>query len=942
MSKKSIVKVISLVLSILILLTVLPVGAFAADAPSVTPETVVEDVTLSKQTENAVAGSRVRAEEGDSLHTIVVDNGDGTHTMTLYDHPVKFVNSKGEVEDISLEIASSADGSYKTKANDIQTVFPQKISDGISLSGKGVNVKLSPCINNDLKDSSHTFGMTESETNSYVRHSEEQSDEESYKTPSIGEIVADATVTKIDNETVSYYYDNKTTLEYSLTYTGFKEDIVVSEYTGQTEYAFLLETGGLTLTKIDESYYLTNENGEIKATLGDIIIFTADERNNARGTMTHETVKENELYIITIHVDAEYLKDENTKYPIRIDPTIEISYDNNGSAAIQDVTINSNAGSSGSSGSLYVGYRSNYGISRTLMKFPGLNLSAIPSASSITSAYLEIRDLMCETANMTLYGYLFDGNDWSESTATWSNVSPNSWTEMPNAYADINYSNGASKNPTHRYSLNITQAVKNWKTGFYSQSKGIMLRANDNVEYDIDPIYKTFASFNRSSHKPSLKVNYQAPEIFLSYETNKGANMAVAQKRQVVVQCDYTPQSISWESSDRNIATVSNSGLVTGKAPGTVNITATYTFSGEITCEKTISFVVKNCLGIADNEDYYIMNYASKKNLSLASGSGANGTNVCVRDRSTEHISQWQLLVNDNKEYRIGSVNSSSRAVLNKNGTDAVLWTESVSMPQYFTILRVDDEPYDGLYLICIGNYYLTQDSSGTNAYFTTTATNYSYWSLMQCSKGNAYLTSTKYLNDLENFDTSANNTLFKDTLSDFGYTSNAVINPLPETAYLSMQNSQIFVSRGHGTEGAILFFDEQGNTTGSIVSTIAFPGDAPSPYYAVATLNVNQLAGLRCVLFLGCSTGVDVQGYLTTFNLVDETYKKGAHFVLGTTETVHVGDSDAFLKGFIEAVDDSSNIENCVQSAISRVEQDGYLHYYPIYKVGDEKQFLQ
>lgn len=67
--------------------------------------------------------------------------------------------------------------------------------------------------------------------------------------------------TLIDDKTIGYQLDERTSLEYSLTYTGFKEDIVVSEYTGQTEYEFTLLTEGLTLEEIDGSYYLTDENG---------------------------------------------------------------------------------------------------------------------------------------------------------------------------------------------------------------------------------------------------------------------------------------------------------------------------------------------------------------------------------------------------------------------------------------------------------------------------------------------------------------------------------------------------------------------------------------------------------------------------------------------------------------------------------------------------------
>lgn len=486
-TKNTLFKLATMVLTLLIILTVMPLGTTVANAEQVTPGVTV-DSTSSLADSTLITDNRVRAEEGDSLNTIVIDNGDGTHTMTLYDHPVKFINENGKTEDISLEITSTDDGAYKNKANNIQTVFPQKISDGISLSGDGVNINLKPTL------------VTASLDKSYTK-------------PTVSPITA--SVTKIDNETVSYHYDNKTTLEYSLTYTGFKEDIVVSQYTGQTEYKFILETGGLALTKIDESYYLTDTTGEVRATLGDIIIFTADERNNTLGSMTHITVKENQQYILTIHVDAEWLKHENTAYPIRIDPTIEITYDNNGASAIQDVTINSTAGSSGSSGSVYVGYRSNYGISRTLMKFPGLNLNNIASASNVISAYVQIRDVLCETTSMEVYGCIFAGNDWSESTATWSNVNPNYWTEMPHAYTMVSYSNGNALNPKHRYSINITDAVKSWKSGFYSQSKGIMLKAHNSVEYGSSYLYKTFASYNRASNKPSLVVNYYGPNAAL-------------------------------------------------------------------------------------------------------------------------------------------------------------------------------------------------------------------------------------------------------------------------------------------------------------------------------------------------------------------------------------------------------------------------------------------
>ena len=54
------------------------------------------------------------------------------------------MNEKGELQDISLEIAADSDGNFKTLAAESQTVFPKAISDGITLSGNGVSLKMTP------------------------------------------------------------------------------------------------------------------------------------------------------------------------------------------------------------------------------------------------------------------------------------------------------------------------------------------------------------------------------------------------------------------------------------------------------------------------------------------------------------------------------------------------------------------------------------------------------------------------------------------------------------------------------------------------------------------------------------------------------------------------------------------------------------------------------
>lgn len=407
------------------------------------------------------------------LNTFVFDNDSGTKTMRVYSHPVKYLDSDGTVRDISLEINEKSNGGFTTASHEIITTFEKKLSDGIKLEYDDVKVHMIPIA---MQTSKPTAKLSS------------------------------------DRRSVTYTLDSTTSYVYELTYAGFKEDIVVSKYTGQTAYSFTLFTNGLTLCEEFGSYYLADESGAVKATIGDIIVFTADERNNTMGSMTYETVRVDQEYKMTIHLDAEYLKDKATVYPIRIDPTIEYNYANNGAGAIEDVTINNSTTYSGTSGSLHIGRHSDGSLSRVLMRFP--NLDIVPFAPMIVSANVEIRDIICqddEDITVSCYAYKESAPSWSESsTTTWSSVGSN----YIGTYQDLNvisYGNGNVS--AHRYAFDITNVAKEWADGFASPEKGIVFMASSSFEAqtgsNIRYWYKTFASYNRSSNKPSLTIEYR-------------------------------------------------------------------------------------------------------------------------------------------------------------------------------------------------------------------------------------------------------------------------------------------------------------------------------------------------------------------------------------------------------------------------------------------------
>lgn len=449
------------------------------------PETVPE--IIGYETAKSRLHVRRMYDEEDDLNTIVFMNADTTRTKYYFGHPVKYVDENGVTKDISLNIVSAPQSAnaYMTEANSVTSAFSRTLSDGVSLSNGNVSVTLVPTLNN-----------ADSASSVYALRNNAQAQ-------------------LIDNKTVSYYYDEKTTIEYKLTYTGFKEDIIVSEYTGKTEYDFTLYTNGLYLTCIDGSYYLLDDNDTVRATLGDIIIFTADERNNTMGCMSSVTVREGYEYELTIHVDADFLADERTVYPIRIDPTVEVT-DGDSIGAMEDVLIRQNYTYTGSFGSSYIGRFTDGTLSRLLVRFPYLNFNTLGTNSTfITSATVELRDLMCSGVE-DMY---IDCHIYNISSPSWSESSGATWTSVGNSYVGtlldshlVSYGKGNVSTDYNRYSFDITEAAKMWANGTQSPQKGLVFKASSSFENqtgsNIQYWRKTFASYNRAEYKPSFTLTF--------------------------------------------------------------------------------------------------------------------------------------------------------------------------------------------------------------------------------------------------------------------------------------------------------------------------------------------------------------------------------------------------------------------------------------------------
>ncbi len=421
--------------------------------------------------------SRLKSEEQDMCE-IILENEDGTRGLYIFDSPVKFKNKNGETVDKSNKVKPHTKNGapcFKSESNDIEVNLPATIQSGVSLRDEEVNVSMKPI-------------------------------------PSVASKRALSVGKQKDEDSVIYedVFDNYTDIVYTFTYDGVKEDIVLEKYNGKNTFDFEVITGGLSLEEEKGALLLKDENGEVKATMGEIVIFSADNKNNTFGEYKITEKVKNNSYIITVCVDVAYLTSPDTKYPVTIDPTVNANFSSNSS--IKDMTIYKDDTSYGLSHSLFVGKRE-YGVSRTLLKLNNYDFSSrgIWCRSQIQSATIELRDLMCESQQMPVMCYDFQGEQWNENNSyTWDEINGDSYGTTNYGTVNISYGSGNTtrniSDKIHWYQWDITEAVRKWVTNSYIMASGLIFKTNNYVEnYNV---VKTFGSSNNTNYKPFLSIKY--------------------------------------------------------------------------------------------------------------------------------------------------------------------------------------------------------------------------------------------------------------------------------------------------------------------------------------------------------------------------------------------------------------------------------------------------
>ena len=238
--------------------------------------------------------------------------------------------------------------------------------------------------------------------------------------------------------------------------------------------------------------FLDEKTDEIVAAL------EAPNMNDATGKAYSEKIsydiepdnEEEDSYILTLHLDEEYFKDKDRKYPVTIDPTVSWT----GSTDFWDVYVingsykNTNFYDNGVT-AMMAG-KSKQGVYRTYLRFK--DFTAKIKGKYVDSATLTMYETGSSQSGQTIEARRVTEN-WTRSGLKWSNR-PGYSTN----YGNVKTTGTAKK----ARSINLTEYARQCASGKIT-SYGVMLKNADETKS-----YGQFYSSRASSNRPKMSVTY--------------------------------------------------------------------------------------------------------------------------------------------------------------------------------------------------------------------------------------------------------------------------------------------------------------------------------------------------------------------------------------------------------------------------------------------------
>lgn len=460
--KKMFKRYLSVFLVVLMIITIIPMGVYAAETEEIEPIQVSE------------------IEESRDLYSKTYETSEGTNVVISAAVPLHY-EEDGELIDIdNTLVKSDKDSSILTNASNAYNVeLPKKYTDDseikVDYEGNSISFKLL----NDVKSSKGDIDSADE-----VDVDETDAESVAY---------AESNMDKLSSEITYANLLPDTDFEYNVQPNALKENIIINNvpdenYTIQYE----LNTGNLTaLLNDDNSISLVDsENNKVFIIESPYMI---DSDGDISDDITVTLEKSENGYVLTYTPDYSWLLSEDTVYPVTIDPTITINSKENGIENIEDTyTTSSSRNVKNNFNSTSVSISNDNGVENWgcyLIK----SLPAISNNTKLINATLNLYSKIDSTSGLNIAAYNVSDDT---NISSLNNITRNSGLSLKDSAIDIE----TAPLICGLMQLDITTSVNKWYAD-NTLSKIIVLKALENSSIEL-------YSNNSNSNIPFITFEY--------------------------------------------------------------------------------------------------------------------------------------------------------------------------------------------------------------------------------------------------------------------------------------------------------------------------------------------------------------------------------------------------------------------------------------------------
>ncbi len=430
-------------------------------------------------TKGTVAVNKEAMLENNSL--IDLENRDGSNTAYLFSEPITFIDDNGNLKakDISVERQSDAElknkgYTYTNGQNDYRINFAKNSDKGILVNFDGGSYSIIPQGKYDVEGSKS---------------------------------ISETLNKRFEVFEYNNIYGLGTNLKFYPQLNGVKDEIVLDKNIGQNAFSFELKTENCTAQLNDDgTVTLLNKDGKAVQTFSAPFAYDSEY---VEGDMNEHYIdctysleeKENNTYILTVTVDKNWLENENTIYPVIIDPTTS-NLTNYRDAGIYNKSTSASI-CYGKDATCCFGRASEYGYGRVLNMFTVP--TAIKKGAKINSAYMWQRETTGRTTTTYVTPYIVN-EYWEEGTVTW-NKRPGYDTSSGMTKKNINAKCKDDPDNPNWYKFNIANAVKKWVDGT-KKNYGVIFVSSEETDKKYNWRAFTSKQYSSSAMRPYTVINY--------------------------------------------------------------------------------------------------------------------------------------------------------------------------------------------------------------------------------------------------------------------------------------------------------------------------------------------------------------------------------------------------------------------------------------------------